>query len=52
LWRYIWENQDEDARWAVKKGMPAGKCGIKKADFSNRPKRLVIPAKAGIQQFT
>ena len=29
LWRNKWENQDEDAKWAVKKDTPAGKYDIK-----------------------
>jgi len=36
LWRNKWQNQDADAKWAVKKDAPAGKFGIKSADYSLR----------------
>jgi hypothetical protein len=29
IWRDEWENQDADAKLAVKKDMPSGKFGIK-----------------------
>jgi hypothetical protein len=32
LWRNKWQNRDAGAKWAVKKGAPAGKYDIKRAD--------------------
>jgi len=33
LWRNRWPSQDAGAKWVVKKGVPAGKSGIKEADY-------------------
>jgi hypothetical protein len=32
FWRYKWQNQGVDAKWAAKKDVPAGKYDTKRAD--------------------
>jgi hypothetical protein len=29
IWRNEWQNREEDAKWAAKKDVPAGKSGTK-----------------------